>query len=70
MSGRPRGGRGMSGREGKETDLEHDLLSRAIESLRKAQSYNDQSKQIGQDIIALEEEIKANGRMFNHLCLL
>ncbi|KIV83323.1 hypothetical protein PV11_05357 [Exophiala sideris] len=61
MSGRPRGGRGMSGREGKETDLENDLLSRAVESLRKAQSYNDQSKRIGQDIIALEEEIKANG---------
>ncbi|KAI1625948.1 SAGA-associated factor 29 [Exophiala viscosa] len=61
MSGRPRGGRGLSGREGKETDLENDLLSRAVESLRKAQSYNDQSKRIGQDIIALEEEIKANG---------
>ena len=63
MSGRPRGGRGVSGRDGKETDLENDLLSRAIESLRKAQSYNDQSKQIGLEIITLEEEIKANGRM-------
>ncbi|KIW58536.1 hypothetical protein PV05_03046 [Exophiala xenobiotica] len=61
MSGRPRGGRGVSGRDGKETDLENDLLSRAIESLRKAQSYNDQSKQIGLEIITLEEDIKANG---------
>lgn len=55
----------MSGRDGKETDLENDLLSRAVESLRKAQGYNDQSKRIGQEIVALEEEIKANGRMSN-----
>ncbi|KAK7896944.1 hypothetical protein LTR67_004832 [Exophiala xenobiotica] len=61
MSGRPRGGRGVSSREGKETDVENELLSRAIESLRKAQSYNDQSKEIGLEIIELEQEIKANG---------
>ena len=62
MASRPRGGRSGTGRDGKETDLENDLLSRSIESLRKAQGYNDQSKRIGQEIISLEEEIKANGR--------
>lgn len=67
MSSRPRGGRGASVREGKETDLENELLSRAIEGLRKAQAYNDQSRRIGQEIIALEEEIKATGRTLNHL---
>lgn len=55
----------MAGRDGKETDLENDLLSRAIESLRKAQGYNDESKRIGLEIVALEEEIKANGRTLN-----
>lgn len=67
MSSRPRGGRGASVREGKETDLENELLSRAIEGLRKAQAYNDQSRRIGQEIIALEEEIKATGRTLNLL---
>ncbi|EXJ90848.1 hypothetical protein A1O1_03953 [Capronia coronata CBS 617.96] len=61
MGSRPRGGRGMAGRDGKETDLENDLLSRAVDSLRKAQGYNDQSKRIGLEIVALEEEIKTNG---------
>jgi len=61
MSSRPRGGRGVSGREGKELDLENELLSRAIEGLHKAQAYNDQSKRIGQESVALEEEIKATG---------
>ena len=63
MASRPRAGRGVTIRDGKETDLENDLLSRSIESLRKAQGYNDHSKRIGQEIISLEEEIKANGRM-------
>ncbi|KIW14071.1 hypothetical protein PV08_06852 [Exophiala spinifera] len=61
MSSRPRGGRGLTSREGKEADLENDYLSRVIEGLRKAQSYNDQSKRIGQEIMALEEDIKAAG---------
>ncbi|KAL2435192.1 hypothetical protein ABEF95_014376 [Exophiala dermatitidis] len=61
MSSRPRAGRGMTGRDGKESDLENELLSRAVESLRKAQGYNDESKRIGQEIVALEEEIKLNG---------
>ena len=63
MSGRPRAGRGMTGRDGKESDLENDLLSRAIESLRKAQGYNDESRRLGQEIVTLEDEIKTTGRM-------
>lgn len=62
MSGRPRGGRGLTSREGKEADLENDFLSRVIEGLRKAQGYNDQSKRIGQEIMTLEDEIKTAGR--------
>ncbi|KAL6248059.1 hypothetical protein RBB50_005407 [Rhinocladiella similis] len=61
MSGRPRGGRGLTSREGKEADLENDFLSRVIEGLRKAQGYNDQSKRIGQEIMTLEDEIKTAG---------
>ena len=67
MASRPRTGRGMTGRDRQETDLENDLLSRAIESLRKAQGYNDQSKRIGQEIITLEEEIKANSSKLIHI---
>lgn len=63
MSSRPRAGRGATGREGKESDLENDILSRALESLRKAQGFNDHCKRLGQEIVALEEEIKAQGRM-------
>lgn len=65
MGSRPRGARGVSGRDGKEADLENDLLSRAVESLRKAQGYNDESRRIGQEIMTLEDEIKANGRELN-----
>lgn len=59
----------MTGRDGKESDLENELLSRAVESLRKAQGYNDESKRIGQEIVALEEEIKLNGRKLSVLLL-
>ena len=62
MSSRPRAGRGTTGRDGKESDVENDLLSRALESLRKAQGYNDHCKRLGQEIVALEDEIKAQGR--------
>lgn len=68
MSSRPRAGRGATGRDGKESDLENDLLSRALESLRKAQGFNDHCKRLGTEIVALEEEIKAQGRMSHSLC--
>ncbi|KIV97730.1 hypothetical protein B0A52_06126 [Exophiala mesophila] len=61
MSSRPRAGRGATGRDGKESDLENDILSRVLESLRKAQGFNDHCKRLGQEILALEEEIKAQG---------
>ncbi|OAG38137.1 hypothetical protein AYO21_07597 [Fonsecaea monophora] len=61
MSSRPRGGRATAGRDGKETELENDLLTRALESLRKAREFNEKCKRIGQDIMALEDEIKAAG---------
>ncbi|KIW94870.1 uncharacterized protein Z519_04848 [Cladophialophora bantiana CBS 173.52] len=61
MSSRPRGGRGTSGRDGKDTELENDILTRVLDSLRKAKDYNGKCKKIGQDIMALEEEIKGSG---------
>jgi len=62
MSSRPRAGRGNTGRDGKESDLENEMLSRVLESLRKAQGFNDHCRRLGQEIVALEEEIKLIGR--------
>ncbi|KIX97284.1 uncharacterized protein Z520_06736 [Fonsecaea multimorphosa CBS 102226] len=61
MSSRPRGGRATAGRDGQATELENDLLTRALESLRKARDFNEKCRKIGQDIMILEEEIKAAG---------
>ena len=60
MSSRPRAGRGMTGRDG--TEVLDDLLNRTLESLRKVKEYSDKQQDIGQDIMALEAEMKANGR--------
>lgn len=68
MTSRPRAGRGMTGRDGKESDLENEMLSRALESLRKAQGFNDHCRRLGQEIVALEEEIKLIGRMYTPSC--
>lgn len=63
MSGRPRTARGATGRDtGKESDLETDLLARVIESVKKAKEHNDNGQRVGQEIMALETEIKAVGR--------
>jgi hypothetical protein len=71
MTSRPRAGRGMTGRDGKESDLENEMLSRALESLRKAQGFNDHCRRLGQEIVALEEEIKSIGRtLAPFVCLL
>jgi hypothetical protein len=61
MSSRPRAGRGTTGRDGTEV-LENDLLNRTLESLRKVKEYNDKQKELGDDIMALEGDMKANGR--------
>ena len=66
MTSRPRAGRGVTARDGsKDEDVETELLNRVIESLKKAKEYNDNSKLLGQKIIALEEEIKAKGSKFD-----
>lgn len=71
MTSRPRAGRGMTGRDGKESDLENEMLSRALESLRKAQGFNDHCRRLGQEIVALEEEIKSIGRTLSpFVCVL
>lgn len=67
MSGRPRTARGATGRDaGKENDLETDLLARIVEGVKKAKEHNDESQRIGQEIMALETDIKAVGRKSNH----
>ncbi|ETI19633.1 hypothetical protein G647_09467 [Cladophialophora carrionii CBS 160.54] len=66
MSSRPRAGRGTTGRDGTEV-LENDLLNRTLESLRKVKEYNDKQKDLGDDIMALEGEMKANGRTSDQL---
>jgi hypothetical protein len=67
MSGRPRTGRGATGRDaGKENDLETDLLARIVEGVKKAKEHNDESQRIGQEIMALETDIKAVGRKLEY----
>ncbi len=61
MSSRPRAGRGNTGRDGTES-VENDVLNKALESLRKIKEYSDKQEEIGKDIMALETEMKANGR--------
>lgn len=61
MSGR-QGGSRRAGRDtsGKDHDIELDLLNGILESIRKAKEYNDESARLGEEILALEDEIKAS----------
>ena len=64
MSGRPRTARGGTGRDaGKESDVQAELLAKIIEGVRKAKEHNDECKRMGDEIMSLEGEIKAVGRM-------
>ena len=61
MSSRQGGGR----RAGRDTakqgdDLETDILNNVLDSIRKAKEYNDESARLGQEILALEEEIRTS----------
>ena len=68
MSGRPRN-RGLAGRDGaRESDVEADLLARIIDGIKQVQKHNDESKRIGEQIMALEEEIKNVGRTLDVFC--
>lgn len=63
MSGRPRNARAAAGRDhGNESDIQQDYLNRVIESIKKAQEHNEDTKRSGDAIIQLEEEIKRAGR--------
>ncbi|KAJ9655273.1 hypothetical protein H2198_005802 [Neophaeococcomyces mojaviensis] len=61
MSGRQGGGRrGGRDNSSKDNDIELDYLNRVLESLRKAKELNDEQARLGQEILALEEEIKTS----------
>jgi hypothetical protein len=71
MSGRPRTARGATGRDaGKENDLETDLLARIVEGVKKAKEHNDECQRIGQEIMALEGDIKSVGRTLRYFWVL
>ena len=48
----------MTGRDG--TDHESDLINKALDGLRQAKDHSDQQKLFGDEIMALEEDIKTN----------
>ena len=60
MSARQSGGRRGGRDTSRDNDLELEYLNSVLESLRKAKEYNDESARLGQEILALEEEIKTN----------
>lgn len=60
MAGRQGGGRRGGRDASRDNDLELEYLNSVLESLRKAKEYNDESARLGQEILALEEEIKTN----------
>lgn len=60
MSGRQGGGRRGGRDTSRDNDLELEYLNSVLESLRKAKEYNDESIRLGQEILALEEEIQSN----------
>jgi len=70
MASRPRAGRGLTGRDGGKEFDEAECLARVVESLKKAKELNDNSRRVGQEIMALEEEIKTNGRKWPHCCFI
>lgn len=63
MASRPRAGRGTAGRDSnKDVDVEADLLARVIEGMKKARDQNDRQRELGTEIMALEEEMKLAGK--------
>lgn len=64
MSSRPRAGRATTGRDNTET-LENELLTRTLEHLKKVQEYDEKQTALSQEILELEADMKANGRMSN-----
>jgi len=63
MASRPRTGRGTTGRDSsKDVDVEADLLARVIEGIKKAQGHHDRQRELGAEIMALEEEMKSGGK--------
>jgi hypothetical protein len=65
MSARPRAGRAGTGRDNKDGDVETELLNRVIDAVRRAKEHNDNCRRLGEDIMALEEEIKLKGSKFS-----
>lgn len=63
---RPRAGRGGTGRETRDGDVETDYLNRVIEAVKKAKEHNDNCQRLGSQIIELEAEIKAKGCEYNN----
>lgn len=62
MASRPRAGRGTTGRDSsKDVDVEADLFARVVEGLKKAHEQHARSYEIGEEIMALEEEMKSGG---------
>lgn len=57
MSGRQGGGRRARDTT-REEDMQVNVLNDVLEGIRKAKDFNDESARLGQEIIALEEEIK------------
>lgn len=60
MSGRQGGGRRTGRDTSKDNDVELELLNAVLESVRRAKEFNDESARLGQEILALEEEIKTS----------
>jgi hypothetical protein len=62
MASRPRAGRGAAGRDsGKDVDVEADLLARVIDGIKKARDLHDRQRELGVEIMNLEEEMKTEG---------
>lgn len=62
MASRPRTGRGAAGRDSsKDVDVEADLLARVIEGLKKAREHHDRGRELGVEIMDLEEDMKSEG---------
>jgi hypothetical protein len=52
----------FQGRDASESNgVENELLSRAIESLKKAKAHSERQQELQQQILALEGEMKTNG---------
>ena len=63
MASRPRAGRGTAGRDSsKDVDVEADLLARVLEGIKKARDQHDRQRELGMEIMVLEEEMKSEGK--------